>query len=63
LSVEAKISALEKKVVAISKALYLILFEKAEAFPKKEVKELRTRLNAYLQGRRDEFVSVDEMLS
>jgi hypothetical protein len=63
LSVEAKMSALEKKVDAMSKAFYLILFEKAEAFPKEEVEELKKRLNAYLQGRRDEFVSIDEMLS
>jgi len=52
LSVEAKMSALEKKVDAMSKAFYLILFEKAEAFPKEEVEELKKRLNAYLQHAR-----------
>lgn len=54
---------LERKVDILSKALYLILFEKAEAISKKEVEELKERLNAYVQGKKDEFVSLDEMLS
>lgn len=63
MSVEAKMLELEKKVDVMSKALYLILFEKAEVLPREEVEELKTRLNAYLRGRRDEFVSLEEMLS
>jgi len=54
---------LERKVDILSKALYLILFEEAEAISKKEVEELKERLNAYVQGKKDEFVSLDEMLS
>ncbi len=54
---------LERKVNILSKALYLILFEEAEAISKKEVEELKERLNAYVQGKKDEFVSLDEMLS
>jgi len=63
LSVEVKVLELERKVNILSKALYLILFEEAEAISKKEVEELKERLNAYVQGKKDEFVSLDEMLS
>ncbi|RLI42969.1 hypothetical protein DRO59_02565 [Candidatus Bathyarchaeota archaeon] len=63
MSVEVKVLELERKVNILSKALYLILFEEAEAISKKEVEELKERLNAYVQGKKDEFVSLDEMLS
>lgn len=63
MSVEVKVLELERKVDILSKALHLILFEEAEAISKKEVEELKERLNAYVQGKRDEFVSLDEMLS
>jgi hypothetical protein len=63
LAVKVKVLELERRVDVLSKALYLILFEEAEAVPKKEVEELKERLNAYVQGKRNEFVPLDEMLS
>jgi len=53
---------LERRVDVLSKALYLMLFEESEVLPRKEVEELKERLNAYVQGKRDEFVPLDEML-
>lgn len=53
---------LERKVDVLSKALYLVLFGEAEAVSKKEVAELKERLNAYVQGKKDDFVPLDEML-
>jgi len=53
---------LERKIDVLSKALYLVLFEDAEALPKKEVEELKELLSAYVQGKRDDFVPLNELL-
>jgi len=62
LSVEVKVLELERKIDVLSKALYLVLFEDAEALPKKEVEELKELLSAYVQGKRDDFVPLNELL-
>lgn len=53
---------LEQKIDVLSRALYLMLFEDAEALPKREVEELKKLLSAYVQGKRDDFVPLDELL-
>ena len=62
MSVEVKVLELERKIDVLSKALYLVLFEDAEALPKKEVEELKELLSAYVQGKRDDFVPLNELL-
>jgi len=61
-SVEGKVLELERKVDVLSRALYLMLFVDAEALPEGEVEELKELLSAYVQGKRDDFVSLDELL-
>jgi len=34
----------------------------AEKLPKREVEELKELLSAYVKGKRDDFVSLDELL-
>jgi len=53
---------LERRINILSRALHLILFEEVETLPEKEIDELKERLNAYLQGRREEFASLNELL-
>jgi len=53
---------LERRVDVLSKALYLVVYEDAEALPKKEVEELKELLSAYVQGKRDDFVPLNELL-
>jgi len=53
---------LERKIDVLSKALYLVLFEDAEALPKRELEELKDLLSAYVQGKRDDFVPLNELL-
>jgi len=53
---------LERKIDVLSKALYLVLFEDAEELPKREVEELKELLSAYVQGKRDDFVPLNELL-
>ncbi|WP_309492530.1 hypothetical protein [Candidatus Hecatella orcuttiae] len=62
MAVEAKVSELERKVDILSRALYLILFEENEILSKKELDELRTRLNEYLEGRKSKFIPLRELL-
>lgn len=62
MSVEGKVLELERKVDVLSKALYLMLFGDAEVLPEGEVEELKELLSAYVQGKRDDFVSIDELL-
>jgi len=61
-SVEGKVLELERKVDVLSRALYLMLFVDAEALPEGEVEELKELLSAYVQGKRDDFVFLDELL-
>jgi len=62
LSVEVKVSELERRVDALSKALHLILFEEAVTLPRKEMDELKERLSAYVHGKKTEFVPLDVLL-
>lgn len=57
---EARVIQLERKLDAVMRALNLLLFEEGEALPDEEVKELKTRLDDYLKGRRSEFLALDE---
>jgi len=62
LAVEVKLLELERRVNTLSRALYLILFGEAETLPKKEIDELKERLNAYLHGKKEEFASLNKLL-
>jgi len=62
LSVEVKVSELERRVDALSKALHLILFEEAVTLPSKEMDELKERLSAYVHRKKTEFVRLDVLL-
>jgi len=62
LSVEVKVLELERKVDVLSRAFYLMLFEDAEVLPKEELEELKELLSGYVQGKREDFVSLDELL-
>jgi hypothetical protein len=57
---EARVILLERKLDAVMKALNLLLFEEGETLSDEEVKELKTRFDDYLKGRRSEFLSLDE---
>ncbi|MEM3004550.1 MAG: hypothetical protein QXK96_04565 [Candidatus Bathyarchaeia archaeon] len=57
---ETRVMELEKKLDTIMRGLNLLLFEEAEVFPEKDVKELKARLDDYLKGRRSEFVTLNE---
>jgi 5-carboxymethyl-2-hydroxymuconate isomerase len=57
---EARVVELERKLDTVMRGLNLLLFEEGEVFPEEEVKELKTRLDDYLKGRRAEFVTLDE---
>ncbi len=61
MEVEARVLELEKRVSILSRALYLILFEEGETFPKNEIDDLKKRLNDY-RARREEFISLNGML-
>ena len=57
---EARVVELERKLDTVMRGLNLLLFEEGEVFPEEEIKELKTRLDDYLKGRRSEFVTLDE---
>jgi len=57
---EARVIELERKLDTVMRGLNLLLFEEGEVFPEEEIKELKTRLDDYLKGRRSEFVTLDE---
>lgn len=57
---EARVIQLERRLDAVMRALNLLLFEEGEVLPDEEVKELKTRLDDYLKGRRSEFLALDE---
>jgi len=58
---EARVIELERKVDIIMRGLNLMLFEEGEIFPEKEVEELKARLEDYLNQRRSEFVTLEEL--
>ena len=58
--VEAKVNELEKKVELLAKAVSMMMLE-GEELPEDEVKEIRSRLNDWLRGKRGEFVDLKEI--
>jgi ElaB/YqjD/DUF883 family membrane-anchored ribosome-binding protein len=58
---DSRISELEQKVSAMSKALDLLLFEEQENMTTEEVKELKGTMEDYLEGKKDAFVSLDDL--
>jgi hypothetical protein len=60
---QTEINKLEEKVNLLSKAMYLILFEKQEAISKKETKEIEKRLASYLKGNKSEFVNLEDVMN
>jgi ElaB/YqjD/DUF883 family membrane-anchored ribosome-binding protein len=58
--VEAKVNGLEKKVELLAKAASMIMLEGEES-SEDEVKEIRSRLNDWLRGKREEFVDLEEI--
>lgn len=57
---EAKLVELEKKIEVLMRGLNLLLLEEDDTFREQEVKDLKARLNDYLEGHRSEFVKLDE---
>jgi len=57
---EAKVNELEKKVELLAKAVSMMMLE-GEELPEDEVKEIRSRLNDWLRGKRGEFVDLEEI--
>ncbi|MBS7618898.1 hypothetical protein KEJ25_09985 [Candidatus Bathyarchaeota archaeon] len=58
--VEVKVNELEKKVELLAKAVSLKMME-GEELSEEEVKEIRSRLNDWLKGNREEFVDFEEI--
>jgi ElaB/YqjD/DUF883 family membrane-anchored ribosome-binding protein len=58
--VEAKVNELEKKVELLAKAVSMMMLE-GEELSEDEVKEIRSRLNDWLRGKREEFVDLEEI--
>ncbi|MGC8831513.1 MAG: hypothetical protein ACP5PQ_02915 [Thermoproteota archaeon] len=58
--VEAKVNELEKKVELLAKAVSLMMIE-GEELPEEEVKEVKSRLDDWLKGSREEFVDLEEI--
>lgn len=54
---------LEKKIDLLSRAMHLLLFKEKEKISKKEARELEKRLDAYLQGDKSEFTSLEDVLN
>ncbi|MEM2865167.1 MAG: hypothetical protein QW569_04040 [Candidatus Bathyarchaeia archaeon] len=58
---EAKVNELEERVRLLAKAVNLMLME-GEELPEEEAEELRSRLNDWIKGRREEFIKLDEVV-
>ncbi|WP_268542058.1 hypothetical protein [Candidatus Nitrosotenuis cloacae] len=58
---QTELNKLEKKVELLSKAMHLLLFEEKEVLSKKESKEIGKRLDAYLKGKKNEFVDLEDV--
>jgi len=59
--IEAKVNELEKKVELLAKAVSIMMME-GEELPEDEVKEIKSRLNDWLKGSKEEFVDLDEIV-
>ncbi len=63
MTAQTELKELERKVDLLSKALHLLLFEKKEKISKKEVNEIKRRLSAYLRGKKNQFVNLEDVLN
>lgn len=63
MAAQTGLKKLEKKVDLLSRALHLLLFEEKEKLSKKESREIERRLSAYLRGRKEEFVNLEDVLN
>jgi ElaB/YqjD/DUF883 family membrane-anchored ribosome-binding protein len=59
--VEARVNELEKKVELLTKAVSALMLEEEES-SEDEVKEVRSRLNDWLRGKREEFIDLEEIV-
>jgi len=59
--VEARVNELEKKVELLTKAVSTLMLEGEES-SEDEVKEVRSRLNDWLRGKREEFIDLEEIV-
>ena len=60
-NVEVRVSELEGKIRLLAEAMNLLLME-GEELPEEEVKEIKSRLNDWLKGNKDEFVDFEEIV-
>lgn len=58
---QTELHELEKRVNLLSKALHVLLFEEKENVSKKEAQEIERRLSSYLNGRKNEFVNLEDV--
>lgn len=58
---QTELHELEKRVNLLSKALHVLLFEEKEKVSKKEAQEIERRLSSYLNGRKNEFVNLEDV--
>ena len=63
MTAQTGLKKLEKKVNLLSKALHLLLFEEKEKVSKKEIHEIEQRLSAYLKGKKNQFVNLEDVLN
>jgi len=61
MTAQTELKKLEKRVNLLSKALHLLLFEEKEKVSKKEAYEIEQRLSAYLKGKKNQFVNLDDI--
>jgi len=59
--VEARVNELKKKVELLTKAVSALMLEEEES-SEDEVKEVRSRLNDWLRGKREEFIDLEEIV-
>jgi len=55
---EARVNELEKKVELLIKAIS-VMMRGREELSEEEIEEIRSRLNDWFEGRKEEFVDVD----
>jgi len=59
-NLEQRLIALEERVKLIAKALKLLL-EEGEELPPEELNEVKKRLSDWTEGRRGEFIDLNEL--
>ncbi len=63
MATQAGMKKLERKVNILSKALDLLLFEERERISKREAREIKQRLAAYMKGKKNQFVNLEDVLN